>query len=58
MNTIQTQNSTDPIERSRNTILNFGYNLIVFKSKVKKSLAITKRQFSYQLTNSKIGMLF
>lgn len=49
MNTLkapQTHKETDFLERSRNTILNLGYDYVVFKSKVKKVLIITKRRIA------------
>ncbi len=47
MNTLQTQKYPDFLERSRDSILNYGYKLIVFKSKLKKSLARLKRQIVF-----------
>lgn len=47
MNTLkapQTHTQIDFLERSRDTILNLGYDYIVFKSKVKKALIIIKRR--------------
>lgn len=46
MNTLQTQENQDFIERSRDTILSLGYDLIVFKSKAKKSLITLKKQIT------------
>ena len=45
MDTIN-QNKEDLIERSRNSVLDFGYTLIVFKSRAKKALTILRKRFT------------
>ena len=52
MNTLQTQEHPDLLERSRDIILNYGYDFIVFKSKVKKAFSVFKRRFTPIIFNS------
>ncbi|WP_350288551.1 hypothetical protein [uncultured Croceitalea sp.] len=47
MNTLkapQTHTQIDYLERSRNAILNLGYDYVVFKSKLKKVMVVIKRR--------------
>ncbi|MFD2585501.1 hypothetical protein ACFSQJ_01090 [Croceitalea marina] len=44
MNTLHTQKYPDLLERSRNAVLNLGYEYIVFKTKFKKTLIRLKRR--------------
>lgn len=46
MNMLQTHKKVDAIERSRDAILNLGYDYIEFKSKSKKSLTRLKKQIT------------
>lgn len=50
MNTLQKQ--TDLQERIRMVVLSLGYDLIKFRSKVKKAFWIFKRQLTPTLLNS------
>lgn len=45
------QNEKKLLERSRNTILNLGYKVIVFKSKARKAITLFKRQLTPTILN-------
>jgi hypothetical protein len=43
---IQTQKRTNHLERSREVILNLGYDFIVFKSKINKGVTAVREKIS------------
>ncbi len=45
MNTLQTQNNLDFLERSRSAILNLGYDFVRFRNKTKKKMGLLKTRF-------------
>ncbi len=44
MNTIQTSKHYDFLEKSRNAVLNAGYDYVVWKSRVKKNAVSLKKR--------------
>ncbi len=46
MNTIRSQERPDHLERSREAILNLGYDFIAFKSNLKRGLTTLKNKTS------------
>ncbi len=51
MNTFQNRKTTNRIERTRTIILDFGYNLVVHKSRIKKALATFKTGIQSKLSS-------